>query len=114
MVSDAATYVHDVLRQDAPEIPSDLYLGRDWIQGELELSALAPDQEMIARHDRQQRHVDRRDRFIAAIRSGTEIPPLIVLGPDRKLVDGYARIRALRLLGVERAQVLQEAARSTA
>ncbi|NYH92188.1 hypothetical protein [Actinopolymorpha rutila] len=56
----------------------------------------------------------RRDGFVERIRSGVHLPPLIVLGRELKLVDGYARYRALRLLGIGSAQVLRQDPRSGA
>jgi hypothetical protein len=44
--------------------------------------------------------------FMERISAAEPIPPLIALGTDRLLVDGYARIRALRRLGISHASVL--------
>ncbi|SDS69880.1 ParB N-terminal domain-containing protein [Microlunatus soli] len=69
-------------------------------------SALSVDESMVARHDDDPVHQDRRDRFCQAIVSGEELPPLIAIGVDCRLVDGYARLRAARLLEIEDVSVL--------
>jgi hypothetical protein len=107
-VGDPSAYVRSVLLEQAPDIPDALIVERPWLQEEIALAALAPDLEMIERHDSQARHIRRRDGFVAAVRGGAEIPPLIVLGKNHKLVDGYARYRALRFLGLDHGQVLRQ------
>jgi hypothetical protein len=101
-VPDPTAYACEVLRREAPDIPERLITTHPWSQCEMALDAIRPDEAMLERHDTS--HVRRRDTFVEAIRAGRAIPPLIVLGG--KLVDGYARYRALRVLGVPVAQVL--------
>lgn len=64
--------------------------------------------DLIERHDDEAVHIERRNRFEVRIAAGEAIPPLIALGADLFLVDGYSRYRALRRLGVSRAHVLRQ------
>ncbi|MET9023830.1 hypothetical protein ABZV93_28030 [Actinopolymorpha sp. NPDC004070] len=107
-VREPAAYVREVLGREAPEIPEALLNEYPWVQTELSLSDVRPDIGMLERHGRDDVHVRRRDGFVERIRSGVSIPPLILLGRDLKLVDGYARYRALRLLEVDSASVLAQ------
>ncbi len=108
VVDDPAAYAREILQLQAPEIPVELVVGRAWVQEEIALDRLSVDREMVARHDRAERHVRRRDGFVQRIGDGVAIPPLVALGDSLHLVDGYARYRALVLLGVEMAQVLRQ------
>lgn len=64
------------------------------------MATLSIDEAMVGWQDRQAAPVRRRDGFVERIRSGEPLPPLIALGASRHLADGYARLRALRLLGI--------------
>ena len=66
---------------------------------------------MVADHDTSVVHRRRRDGFCGAIREGVQLPPLIAIGPERHLVDGYARLRALRMLAIDRASVIVQSDR---
>lgn len=105
-VPNPSGFALEVLRRQAPDIPEHLITARPWHQHELPLDAIHPDRAMIERHDNNPRHVRRRDNFVAAIRAGQELPPLIVL--NHHLVDGYARYRALVLLDIAQAQALTQ------
>ena len=105
-VEDPDSYVHRVLSTEAPEIPGNVIPTTGWVQARVMLDEIDIDLELIERHDRAELHQGRRDSFIAAVRSGVPLPPLILLGGQRRLVDGYARYRALRALGVAEAEVL--------
>lgn len=98
-VADPEAYVRAVLRNEAPDIPASKLAGR-WRQTEIADTALEVDQRMIAEHDANPVHQSRRDTFVALILDGGPIPPLIALGTRHYLVDGYARLRAARRLGV--------------
>lgn len=103
-VADPEGYVRRVLAREADDIPAALIDAFPWRQErDLSLVDLRVDEDMVARHDRIPLHRQRRDGFIERISAGEPIPPLIALGADRFLVDGYARIRALRRLGIGRA-----------
>ncbi len=108
VVGDPATYVRSVLDREAPDVPSAVVVEYDWSQCEVAVSELWADREMLERHDKDETHLRRRDNFVELIRTGKPILPLIALGPAMRLVDGYARYRALRLLGVDQAQVLRQ------
>ena len=110
-ISDAGTYARQVLREEASEIPVDLIEGRPWTQIMIEPSALLVDEQMIARHDDDPVHQERRDKFRQAILLGRDLPPLIAIGPNRHLVDGYARLRAVRLLKIHEVSVVVQAFR---
>jgi hypothetical protein len=106
-VADPETYVRQVLVREADDIPAALIDVLPWRQQyDLSLVDLSVDEEMVSRHDRTPLHLRRRDGFIERISAGESLPPLIALGADRFLVDGYARIRALRRLGIAAASVL--------
>lgn len=105
-IADPDAYVRDRLAEEADDIPADLIAAKPWTIAEMRRDQLRVDTEMIAEHDANPIHCARRDGFVATIRAGDPIPPLIVLGDDRFLVDGYARYRALALLGVDRVMVL--------
>lgn len=108
VVEDPATHVRNVLDREAPDIPNALVIAYDWCQCEVALAELRPDRAMLERHDEDDAHVRRRDDFVELIRAGAPILPLIALGPGLRLVDGHARYRALRVLGVDQAQVLRQ------
>lgn len=108
VVDDPSAYVCDVLGREAPDIPSALVVGQEWFQDGVALAVLRPNRDLLDQQDQEPEHVQRRDAFVARIRAGEAIPPLIALGFDMKLVDGYARYRALRLLGVAHGQILRQ------
>lgn len=105
-VGDPEAYARRVLAAEAPEIPATLLEGGSWTEDTVSPSELAVDEPMIIEHDADPIHQDRRDRFRRAILAGAPLPPLIAIGPDRHLVDGYARLRAIRLLGVDEVAVV--------
>jgi hypothetical protein len=105
-VAEPVAYVRAVLAREAPDIPDGLIEAAPWQQVEVAISTLDVDEEMVAAHDADTAHLGRRDRVLGRIEAGETLPPLIALGSARRLVDGYARLRALRLLVVERAAVL--------
>lgn len=102
---DPAEYVRGVLKVEAPEIPDALLAG-PWSQIVLSLSDLRVNEAMVAEHDVNPIHRRRRDDFVDAIKKGVPLPPLIALGVRRDLVDGYARLRAARVLGVGDVEVI--------
>lgn len=107
-IGDPAAYVRHVLNQETPDIPADRVTAHDWVQTSLTVDALQVDSDMITAHDSEPVHIDRRDRFIASITARDPIPPLIALGAELFLVDGYARYRALRSLGLSQVSVLRQ------
>lgn len=110
-IADAGTYAQRILREEAPEISAAVIEGRGWTQTLLTPDDVLVDEAMIARHDADPVHQERRDRFRQAILSGQELPPLIAVGPDRHLVDGYARLRAVRLFKIEDVSVIIQTSR---
>jgi len=110
-VDDAGRYVREVLAAEADDIPSGLIDRGRWCQVDgFALVDLTVDEAMVAGHDADATHRHRRDRFVEQMLAGEPIPPLIALGADRFLVDGYARLRAVRLLGESHASVLLQSA----
>lgn len=105
----ASQFVHAVLRLEAPDIPPAKLEG-PWSQRRLAIAELRANEAMVVEHDADPVHRRRRDRFVNAFRSRAPIPPLIALGEDRYLVDGYARLRAARLLGLQEVEVLVQQA----
>jgi hypothetical protein len=109
-MGDVDQYVRTILAHEADDIPQSLIDRFPWCQQfDVDLAALDVDEGMVRRHDRQSVHLRRRDGFLERIRSGEPLPPLIALGGRRRLVDGYARLRALRLLGIASASVCVQA-----
>ena len=106
LTEDASAYVMRVLAKEASDIPAAAIARHGWYVDDVPLEDLRVAEDLIDRHDREAAHVERRDRFEARITAGEAIPPLITLGADLFLVDGYARYRALRRLGVTRAHVV--------
>ncbi|MGH7487782.1 MAG: hypothetical protein ACREMY_19595 [bacterium] len=106
-IAEVDVYVRGVLEREASEIPTVLIESHPWRQvPDLALSDLHVDESMVARHDDTALHQRRRDGFIALVTTGKPLLPLIALGCERHLVDGYARLRALRKLGVDAASVI--------
>lgn len=69
---------------------------------------LSVDEVLVTEHDAEPVHRQRRDRFRRAILMGAEMPPLIAVESDLHLVDGYARLRALRSLAIAEASVVRQ------
>jgi hypothetical protein len=107
-IDDPTGYVVRILAKEADDIPPAAITRYVWYVDDLPLDDLRVADDLIERHDREAVHVERRDTFEARITAGEAIPPLIALGEDLFLVDGYARYRALRRLAVSRAQVLRQ------
>ena len=100
VVPDPQKYVTDVLALEAGDVPVEKTHRGTWVLDKVLLDDIKIDVHMASEHDSDARHVKRRDDFMASIRAGKEIKPLIVLGADLFLVDGYARYRALKDLTV--------------
>lgn len=107
-IADPAAYVRTILGAEAPDIPPDLITAAPWVEATLKVDKIQVDARMIASHDRDPVHIRRRDIFMARIRTHEPIPPLIVLGRQYLLVDGYARYRALTSLGIGELCVLHQ------
>jgi hypothetical protein len=107
-IGDPGGYVKIRLAEEADDIPDHLIAAGSWYPDTIDIREIRVDRPLIARHDREPRHIARRDAFIAAIWHGKGIPPLIVLGSDRFLVDGYARYRALVALGIPEVMVVRQ------
>lgn len=109
-VGDVDLYVRNVLALEADDIPQSLIDVGPWHQQfEVGLVSLEIDEVMVRWQDGLHVHLKRRDGFAERIRSGEPLPPLIALGDHRHLVDGYARLRALRLLDIDSASVCVQA-----
>lgn len=100
----------DVLTLEAEDIPAEQVNQAPCFVDTVALDAITIDQCMVREHDRDPVHAARRDGVVASIRAGNEIRPLIVLGNESFLVDGYARYRALKSLNIQRVQVLRQKA----
>lgn len=84
-------YVRSVLAIEADDIPQDKIDSGKWTLGEVQLEEIKVDLDMLKKHDSQELHISRKDNFVATIKIGKPILPLIVLGREKFLVDGYAR-----------------------
>jgi hypothetical protein len=107
-IDDIYDYVTDTLSQEAPDIPEHLVDQAPWYVETIDLDKIKVDQEMVDCHDIQAIHIKRRDDFVLSCKSRRPILPLIVLGKDKFLVDGYARYRALRMLNVAQVSVIRQ------
>lgn len=107
-VADPESFARRVLQAEAPEIPAALLEGRSWEQLVLPITDLTVDESMVAEHDASLVHQQRRDSFQNAIVEGAELPPLIAIKANLQLIDGYARLRALRALSVDHASVVRQ------
>lgn len=104
--ADVEKYTRFVLATEADDIPQEKIDAGEWVLGEVTINEIKVDIEMIRKHDSQDLHVGRRDGFVTTIKLGKPILPLIVLGRDKFLVDGYARYRALKQIGVDKVKVI--------
>lgn len=98
----------DVLTAEAEDIPVEKINHGPWYVDTVAFDEITVDGRMVSEHDRDPVHIARRAGVVASIRAGNEIKPLIVLGEELFLVDGYARYRALKSLNIERVQVLRQ------
>ena len=101
-------FVREVLALEADDIPLEKINEGRWIVDELSIDEIMVNEEMIQNHNKQKIHINRRDKFIDSINEGKEIYPLIVIGENLFLVDGYARYRALKQLGVDFVEVFRQ------
>lgn len=104
--ADVEKYVRSVLAIEADDIPQEKIDAGKWTLGEIQLNQIKVDRDMVKKHDSEDLHIGRRDNFVATIKLGKLILPLIVLGREKFLVDGYARYRALKEIGVDKAKVI--------
>lgn len=103
-------YVTATLQAEASDIPQELLHKYPWVQEIISIHAINTDTEMISNHDSDTVHIKRRDGFVQRIQSGYPMLPLILLHSDRGenyLVDGYARYRALKMIGVKEVSVIK-------
>ncbi|MDO8571041.1 MAG: hypothetical protein Q7R97_05675 [Candidatus Daviesbacteria bacterium] len=107
-VPDIYNYVCKTLAMEAEDIPIDKIDKGIWYLDEIDISQIITDKEMIERHDQNSLHIQRRDNFIDLIKKGKEILPLIILGEDLFLVDGYARYRALKKLEINKVKLFRQ------
>lgn len=107
-IDDIDNYVMDTLSREAPDIPGHLIDQAPWYVETIDLDMVKVDQKTIDCHNIQAIHIKRRDDFILSCKSRKPILPLIVLGRDEFLVDGYARYRALRMLNVAQVSVIRQ------
>ncbi len=108
VISNPEEYVRTVLVREAADIPRQKISRGKWFVDVLSLDELQIDQIMVTDHDGDPLHIKRRDAFVDSIQAGREINPLIALGEDLLLVDGYARYSALAKLGLKKAHVLRQ------
>jgi hypothetical protein len=104
--ADPTKYVKEVLAKEAAEIPEEKINQGKWVLAEINYTDIRVNDEMIVLHDLDPQHIERRNNFIKMIEEGKPILPLIILGKDLLLVDGYARYRALKELGIESIEVI--------
>ncbi|NMB56879.1 hypothetical protein GYA19_03000 [Candidatus Beckwithbacteria bacterium] len=105
-IPNISSYVKQTLAKEASDIPLAKINFYPWHLLEMPLSSLKVDQDLINRHDKEELHIQRKLNFINMIKKGEAILPLIALGSDYFLIDGYARFRVLRDLGIEKAEII--------
>lgn len=105
---DMEKYVRSVLAVEADDIPQDKINAGRWVIAEVPTNDIKVDLEMINRHDSEELHIGRRNNFVATIKLGKPVLPLIVLGKEKFLVDGYARYRAFKEIGIEKVKVIYQ------
>jgi ParB-like nuclease domain len=108
-IKNVKEYVDAMLKWQADDIPKELIDRGTWVQRTIQISEVQAEQSMVDDHDNDPIHIKRRDGFIESIQVGAPILPLIILNCDRGekyLVDGYARYRALKEMGVKEVHVL--------
>lgn len=106
-------YVLSVLAKEADDIPEEKIKAGKWALDEIQLDLIKVNEDMIARHEQEVLHVARKQDFIKSINDNTPIYPLIVLGRDMFLVDGYARYRALKELSIKKVKIIKQLFNST-
>lgn len=107
-IDDIDKYVVETLSREAPDIPQALIDLAPWCVEITTLDMIKVDHMMIDRHNIQSIHIKRSDAFILSCKNKVLPLPLIVLGRDMFLVDGYARYRALRKLDVANVKVIKQ------
>lgn len=107
-VENIEEYVKKTLAAEADDIPQSLINEAPWILVEVKSSKIHPNAQMIDDHNQDPIHISRKDNFINMIKNGEAILPLIVLGKNLSLVDGYARFRAFRDLEITKIQVFKQ------
>lgn len=101
-------YVEETLTREADDIPEEQITAGKWILDELDLEFIKVNQKMIGRHDEDPLHIKRKLDFMDSIKRGIPIYPLILLGKNLFLVDGYARYRALKELDIKKVKVIRQ------
>jgi hypothetical protein len=94
--------------KEADDIPQSIIHQASWCIETVSLDKIRVDQKMIDDHNGELVHIKRRDGFIKTINDGRKILPLIVLGKELFLVDGYSRYRALKQLNITHATVARQ------
>jgi len=111
-VKNIKSFVLSVLKEEADDIPIDKIQGSEWILSDININAINVNNSLLRKHDKEKLHLKRRDKFVELIKSEKEIYPLIVLGKDLYLVDGYARYRALKKMGIKKIKVFMQTTRA--
>lgn len=107
-VDNIEEYVKKTLAREANDIPQAEINAAPWTLTEVKFLEINTNSQLIEDHDKDPIHISRKNNFIDMIKNGEEILPLIILGKDLNLVDGYARFRALRDLGITNIQVFKQ------
>lgn len=109
-VTDLASFVRRIVDEETPSVDGLVEGYQRWVQADVSVGELDLDEALIARHDADPLHCARRDRVLQALHAGAELPPLLAVPTGERrlwLIDGYARVRALRVMGVDRVQVVR-------
>lgn len=95
------TLVLQILSIEADDIPKETIESLNWELGEISLSKITVDEEMIVRHEQDPIHAARAESIERALKNNVPPPPLFVMYENHFLVDGYTRYRIFKKLGMK-------------
>jgi hypothetical protein len=101
-------YVRVVLAKEADDIPKKKIDAGTWILDEVDFELIKANKDMVTDHDQDSLHIGRKQGFLESFENNIPIYPLILLGTEMYLVDGYARYRALKHLGIKKIKVIKQ------
>ena len=84
--------VKQILKNDAPEIPSDLIDSFEWKEEILNIDDLEIDKQMWLSHANSPVHKKRHASIRKALKQKVKLPPIITMHHNLWVVDGYARL----------------------
>ena len=98
-------FVMSHLSKEASDIPEEKIEGMIWELKELDIKDITWDNKLAREHETQEVHIHRKEFQKDWMSSGKPVKPLIVMYDNNWLVDGYARLRALKSLCIKKVKV---------